>query len=165
MRSALVAMTVAVAMAGAARAQDPAPIVGPATVTDSDTIRVGGKSIMLWGVESVERPQVCTIDKVVWGCYPAAVRALETLAAGDIRCEQVGKPDGYGRLFATCYSGDLNLNEALVRSGFAVAKRNESEDYVAAEEAAKAEKVGLWQGEFVMPADFRRANGVRQDRP
>jgi endonuclease YncB( thermonuclease family) len=165
MRTAFAALGLLLAASGPGWAQDATPIAGEATVVDADAIRVGGKSVMLWGIESVERPQTCTIDGVVWACYPAAVRALETLAAGEIRCEQVGEPDGYGRILGTCYAGEVNLNEALVRAGFALAKRNETEDYVTAEEAAKAEKIGLWQGEFVLPADFRRAHAIRVDRP
>lgn len=154
------------ATAGAATAQEPAPIVGTATVVDSDGLRVGDKSIMLWGIESMERPQTCTIDGQTWQCYAAAVRALETIAlVGEVSCLPVGQPDPYGRILATCFVGDVNINEALVRAGFALAKRDETLDYVAAEEAAHAEGIGLWQGTFMLPSDFRRSHAIFADRP
>jgi endonuclease YncB( thermonuclease family) len=53
----------------------------------------------------------------------------------------------------------------LVSQGFAIARTNESTDYVAAEAAAKEKKLGLWQGQFVRPTDFRRTAGIFVDRP
>lgn len=151
---------------GVASAQEDEPIVGTATVVDSDGIRIGNSSIMLWGIESIERPQTCAIDGQRWDCFSAAIRALQTITSvGDVTCNPVGEPDPYGRILAVCFVGDEDVNEALVRAGFALAKRDETEDYVAAEEAAMAEGIGLWQGEFMHPADFRRQHAIRQDRP
>lgn len=166
MRKALGVLTAIVAAAGAAVAQPADPIIGPATVVDSDGIRIGDASIMLWGIESVERPQTCAINGLVWDCYTAAIRALQTITdLGAATCERVGRPDGYGRILAVCSVNGVDINEALVRAGFALAKRNETEDYVPAEEAARAEKIGLWQGDFVLPADYRVSHGVFTDRP
>ena len=159
----LAALTVS---AGAAEAQDGELIAGMATVVDSDGLRVGDTSMMLWGIESVERPQTCVIDGQLWDCYAAAVRALQTIASvADVTCQPVAVPDGYGRILGICFVDGVNINEALVRAGFALAKRDETEDYVAAEDAAKAEGIGLWQGDFVHPADFRVMYGFFVDRP
>ena len=64
-----------------------------------------------------------------------------------------------------CTVGGKNLNEAMVRSDWAMARRNQTEDYVAAEEAAKTEKIGLWQSQFVVPWTWREDNGIEVDRP
>ena len=167
MRKLLLAALGALAlMGGAATAQDGEPIVGMATVVDSDGIRIGNKSIMLWGIESIERPQTCTIDNQGWDCYAAAIRALQTIVdVAEVTCNPIGDPDPYGRILAVCFVGEDDVNEALVRVGFALAKRDETEDYVAAEELAREEGIGLWQGQFVLPADFRRQHAIRQDRP
>jgi endonuclease YncB( thermonuclease family) len=45
------------------------------------------------------------------------------------------------------------------------ARRSETTDYVAAEAEAKEKKLGLWQGEFMMPDAFRRAAGIFVERP
>lgn len=154
------------AMSGTAGAQPAPPIVGPAMVVDADAIRIGEASIMLWGIESVERPQTCSINGLAWDCHTAAIRSLQTITGvADVSCQQVGRADGYGRILAVCTVAGVDVNEALVRAGFALAKRNETEDYVAAEDAARAERIGLWQGDFMHPADYRVSHGVFTDRP
>ena len=57
------------------------------------------------------------------------------------------------------------LEVDLLYFDLGIEKRDETDDYVAAEEAARAEGIGLWQGEFMLPADFRRSSGLRVDRP
>lgn len=153
-------------LAGTASAQEADSIIGTATVVDSDGLRVGETSIMLWGIESVERGQFCSIDGQTWDCYAAAVRALETISSvAEVNCHPVAAPDPYGRVLAVCFVDRTDINEALVRAGFALAKRDETEEYVPAEDAAKAEGIGLWQGQFMHPADFRLFNGRFVDRP
>ena len=142
------------------------PITGPARAVDSTVIEIGGTRIMLFGIDSVMRKQVCRIDGKVWQCWPAAVRALQILLdRGPVTCEATGEPDVYGRLLARCDINGESLNEQLVRTGYALARRNETTDYVTAEAEAKQKKLGLWQGEFMMPDAFRRAAGIFVDRP
>jgi endonuclease YncB( thermonuclease family) len=141
-------------------------ITGPATAVDSTVIAINGQRIMLFGIDSVMRKQNCMIGGKVWQCWPAAMRKLEILVdQGPATCETVGEPDVYGRLLARCSINGESLNEQLVRTGWAVARSNETKDYVAAEAEAREKKLGLWQGEFVMPAEFRRAAGIFVDRP
>jgi endonuclease YncB( thermonuclease family) len=52
----------------------------------------------------------------------------------------------------------------LVRAGWAVARPSKTTDYVTTEAEAKQKKLGLWQGEFMMPDAFRRAAGTFVDR-
>ena len=166
MRKATTALFALLALAGAASAQDGELIVGVATVADSDAIRIGNASLMLWGIESVERPQTCAIAGQIWDCYAAAVRALQTITSvAEVSCRPVAAPDPYGRILVVCFVGGVDVNEALVRAGFALAKRDETEDYVPAEDAARLEGIGLWQGEFMHPADFRRSHAIFTDRP
>jgi endonuclease YncB( thermonuclease family) len=141
-------------------------IAGPAKAVDSTVIEVNGKRIMLFGIDSVMRKQNCTIDGKIWQCWGAAVRALEILVdQGPVTCDVIGDPDVYGRLLARCSINGQSLNEQLVRKGYAVARPSETTDYVAAETAAKEEKLGLWQGKFLMPAEFRGAAGIFVERP
>ena len=141
-------------------------IAGPAKAVDSTVIEVEGQRIMLFGIDSVMRKQSCTIGGKIWQCWAAAVRALEILVdQGPVTCDVIGEPDIYGRLLARCSIDSQSLNEQLVRKGYAVARPSETSDYVAAEAAAKEEKLGLWQGKFLLPAEFRRAAGIFVDRP
>lgn len=150
--------------AGAASAAE--TVSGQAVAVDSDVIEVAGRRVMLHGLESVERNQTCRIDGILWECWPAAVRQLEILLSeGPVTCEPVAEPDVYGRLLAHCRLNGKSLNEAFVRSGFAVARADETDAFVAAEKSAEAERIGLWQGEFMRPTDFRTSVGILVDRP
>jgi endonuclease YncB( thermonuclease family) len=87
------------------------------------------------------------------------------LDQGPATCEVIGEPDPYGRVLGRCTVNGESLNEQMVRRGYAVTRRNETTDYLAAEAEAKEKKLGLWQGEFMMPDAFRRAAGIFVERP
>ena len=59
---------------------------------------------------------------------------------------------------ATCYKNKINLNRWMVRNGLAVAYRRYSKEYIADEEFAKENKLGLWQGKFLYPEKWRKLN-------
>lgn len=141
-------------------------ISGQAKAVDSTTIQIGDQRIMLFGIDSVMRKQLCSLDGKPWQCWPAAVKGLQALLdQGPVVCDPVGDPDVYGRWLARCKVNDQSVNEQLVARGFAVARVNESTDFVAAEAEAKEKKLGLWQGQFLAPSDFRRSAGIFIDRP
>jgi endonuclease YncB( thermonuclease family) len=141
-------------------------VTGPAKVVDSTGIEIDGQRIMLFGTDSVMRKQVCTVDGKVWQCWDAAVRGLQIMVdQGPVTCQLIGEPDPYGRMLGRCSVNGKSLNEELVRGGYAVARPSETTDYVAAEAEAKDKKVGLWQGQFRRPSEFRRAAGIFVDRP
>ena len=47
----------------------------------------------------------------------------------------------------------------MVANGWAVAYRQFSLDYVAAEERAHGARAGLWRGEFMLPSQWRKQQG------
>jgi hypothetical protein len=59
------------------------------------------------------------------------------------------------RVLAVCSAGQVNLNAAMVRSGFALDFRRYSSAYIADEAAAKANRAGMWSGTFVPPWEWR----------
>lgn len=155
-----------IAMAMLATPVEANEIGGPANAVDTTVIEVNGQRILLFGIDSVMRKQSCTIGGKIWQCWSSAMRDLQTLLdQGPVACEVIGEPDTYGRLLARCDVNGQSLNEQFVRRGYAVARPSETTEYVAAEAAAKQEKVGLWRGEFMMPAEFRRAAGIFVERP
>ena len=157
---------VTVALIFAASPAAAADVTGAASAINSDVIQIGDKRIMLFGMESVERNQACQIDGKSWQCWPAAVRQLETLTSqGDTTCREARPPDRYGRLLALCEINGKSLNEAYVRTGFAVARTDETDAFVEAEKAAREAKIGLWQGKFMKPWDYRVSVGILVDRP
>ena len=63
--------------------------------------------------------------------------------------------DRYGRVVADCFVGRESLNNWMVREGWAVAYRQYSIAYIAAEDDARTGQRGIWQGRFDMPWDWR----------
>ena len=63
--------------------------------------------------------------------------------------------DRYGRDLVRCKAGGVDLNETMVRTGHAVAFG----DYRLAEAEARAERAGVWAGEFDQPKQWRSVHG------
>jgi endonuclease YncB( thermonuclease family) len=149
---------------GFAAAQDGAVIEGPATMDDADIVTIGDARIILWGVDAPEKRQKCTdATGQPWNCYETARREMELLVeAGPWTCTEHGKPDRYENIFAVCEVAGTNVNSHLVRKGFAVAYIDQSDLFEADQNAAKAEKIGLWQEgvTFYEPWVFRGAQSL-----
>ena len=64
--------------------------------------------------------------------------------------------DRYRRSISICFVNGKNINSLMVKSGWALAYRKYSNDYIKEEEEAKKKKIGLWAGEFVPPWKWRR---------
>ena len=60
--------------------------------------------------------------------------------------------------------GAKSINEEMVRSGWAVADRRTSNAYLNAQIAADNENVGLWQGTFTAPREWRRWRALPRRR-
>ena len=54
-----------------------------------------------------------------------------------------------------CYMRDMDIAEWVVRSGYAMADRDQSDAYVVAEDHAREAETGIWAGPFVTPAEWR----------
>ena len=68
------------------------------------------------------------------------------------------KLDRYKRYIGVCFLGDINLNQWMVRNGYAVAYRRYSKDYIEDENYAKKNKIGLWSSNFIHPEKWRKLN-------
>ena len=73
----------------------------------------------------------------------------------DVSCRIDGY-DRYGRALGRCRVGATDINETLVREGWAIAYG----DYDIAEARASAERKGIWRGEFDRPRDHRAGRGI-----
>ena len=136
-------------------------IMGTATVIDGDTIEIHGQRIRLHGIDAPESRQGCThLDGTPWRCGQQASLALaDHIGTATVRCEPHGH-DRYRRIIAVCFKRAEDLNRWMVASGWAVAYRKYSLDYVADEKRAKRAKLGIWSGSFEMPWDWR-ARGTK----
>ncbi len=149
------------------KSQEPRIISGIATVIDGDTIVINRNKIRLFGIDAPEKKQKCqkpwlSISFLTFNRnYQCGVISTNKLKSKInkklIMCETYNK-DRYNRFIAECYKNKTNLNRWMVLNGYAVAYRKYSKKFVAQENLAKREKLGLWAGVFEMPWDWRKKN-------
>lgn len=132
-------------------------ISGGAIAQDGDSLDIGGKRIRLFGIDAPEFDQTCQKDDASWPCGEAAKAQLAELMAGQ-RVECIGQGvDQYGRMLGICSAGRTQLNQVMAEQGWALAFRQFSDAYVAAELQAKAQRRGIWSSSFEQPSDFRQS--------
>lgn len=128
-------------------------------VVDGDSLEIDRRRIRLLGIDSPEYRQYC-YDKHHrrYSCGIKAKQYMEKLvSAGNVECREKGT-DRYKRSLCVCYSGEKDLNEEMVRSGWAVVYRDEGAGYADAQKDAKKHRRGIWQGKFMRPELYRFLN-------
>ena len=75
-----------------------------------------------------------------------------------ITCEFKKQKDQYKRYLGICFKKNKDINAWLVRSGYALSYRKYSKKYLNEEFHAKKNKLGIWNGSFEMPWDWRKKN-------
>ena len=146
------ALTV-LAPATSARAAD---IVGSATVLDGDTIEVGGQMINLYGIDAPELGQPCDRAGKSYWCGQLASQVLrEALGDSAVVCQRKGSGGSNRPVRAVCRLDGVDVGGWLVAQGLALAHGRGSQDYVDAEEQARAYRKGLWGGGFTLPWVWR----------
>ena len=142
-------------------------ISGFAKVVDGDTIKINSKKIRLYGIDAPEKKQKCkktylTISFMSFTkdymCGEVSTQKLiKKINKQKLNCD-ILDVDRYKRLIGECFKRNINLNSWMVSNGYAVAYRKYSKKYVSDEINAKNNKLGIWQGKFEMPWDYRRKN-------
>ncbi len=133
-----------------------ADIEGSARAIDGDTLDFSGQRVRLHGIDAPERNQKCWLGGTEWLCGQASSRALKNLIKGAvIKCSKMDR-DRYGRIVGKCRLKGIDIGRTMVADGMALAFRKYSSDYVAAENAAKAERIGIWKSDFMAPWHWRR---------
>nr|WP_281399840.1 thermonuclease family protein [Microvirga zambiensis] len=131
---------------------------GRAQVTDGDTIRIGEARIRIKGIDAPEMEQRCSRAGRAYACGEASRRALIDLVSGEIvRCRAAGR-DRYQRILARCSVNAKDIGARMVEDGWAVSY---GRDYDPEEIRARSRSVGLWEGEFERPQDWRREHSHR----
>jgi len=147
----------------AATATDiPGLVVGQASVIDGDTIEIHGQRIRLEGIDAPESNQVCEAQgkRDVRCGQQAALFLADMIGRQTVYCSQTGT-DRYRRVLADCEVAGRNIGDAMVRSGHALAYRRYSTRHVAAEDAARAAKAGMWRYDFLPPWEWRALEKLR----
>ena len=145
-------------------------ISGIPKVVDGDTIHINNYKFRLEGIDAPEMRQQCKKESLKisfligftfykdYSCGRISKEKLTTkINTSEIKCISSSK-DRYKRYIATCFKGNTNLNQWMVRNGFAIAYKRYSKKYVPDEVFAKENKLGLWQGKFMEPEKWRKLN-------
>ena len=140
-------------------------ISGNAQIIDGDTIKINSKKIRLNGIDAPEFKQMCkkTYLTIIfftftkdYPCGKISTEKLKKKINNKVITCKILDIDRYKRYIGECYKRNLNLNSWLVSNGHAVAYRKYSKKYVFDEINAKNKKIGIWQGKFEMPWEYRR---------
>ena len=139
---------------GAAAA--PAVLTGQASVIDGDTLEIHGERVRLHGIDAPESSQLGRDAKdKKWRCGQKSALALDNkIGRRSVSCQLKGT-DRYGRHLGICSVKNTDLNGWMVRQGWAVAYVKYSSSYLPQETRAGQNKIGLWQGDFVRPDQWR----------
>lgn len=130
-------------------------VSGSARILDGDTISLGSTVIRLHGIDAPENGQNCSrASGKKYNCGSSAENKLKDLITTEVTCTGSSR-DSYNRLIAICSSGNKEINREMVLSGWSLAYRKFSNDYIAEEDQAKSAKRGVWAGKFELPWEFR----------
>jgi len=142
-------------------------VSGYAKIIDGDTIKINSKKIRLHGIDAPEKEQTCKKPYLIIGIFSftksyscgqvSTDKLIKKINNQIIKCK-IKNVDRYNRLIGECYKRNENLNAWLVSNGYAVAYRKYSKKYIPDEKNAKNNNLGIWQGKFEMPWNFRRKN-------
>ena len=127
-------------------------------VIDGDTIHLNGEKIRFSGIDTPEIKQTCIKNNEIIKCGIKAKELLIKVTENKkIDCVREGK-DQYKRILAECFVDDLSLSSYLVKSGYAFAYRKYSKKFIADEDFAKSNNLGMWSMKFEYPWDWRKKN-------
>jgi endonuclease YncB( thermonuclease family) len=133
-------------------------VTGAARVIDGDTIEIGGERIRFNGIDAPEMAQTCEDGQGrAYRCGATARQALGRFldAAQPTRCDFVSR-DRYGRFVGNCFrADDASVSAYLVRHGFAMNWARYGGTYANDQNAAKAERLGIWSGSAQPPWEWR----------
>ena len=148
---------------------------GKAQVIDGDTLVVAGERINLSGIDAPETDQVC--QDALGSDYPCGEEAAQVLrsyiAGRPVACRK--RNSGNRPKFTECSAGANDLAEGkrsdavprnggkpaevMIRTGHAMTAGDFGRHHYRTQQLAKVAGVGIWQGHFINPADWRE--GVR----
>ena len=133
-------------------------IIGKTKIIDGDTIYINKNKIRLHGIDAPEKDQTCFFKKNEWECgKQSAIELKKIINKQVVKCITTDI-DIYQRYIANCFVNKININQSMVKSGWAIAYRYYSIDYIDDERFARANKLGIWKGKFQEPYIFRKKN-------
>jgi endonuclease YncB( thermonuclease family) len=115
-----------------------------AFVQEDGSLKVAGYLIHLYGIYIPPTEQACSTFIRPIPCGPRASLALDFKISGDfVHCQpRATNPDG--SLTASCRSGNEDLSEWMLQSGWAVALPDAPFEYFTMERIAHSRGIGIW---------------------
>jgi len=143
MKYRLLTIILTIVLLGPAIAQEKS---GVPQVIDGNTIIIDYQRIFLQGIKAPKAKQTCNLNGKIWLCGWEAANALSNIVGHHwITCISHGLLKD-GDISATCFAGnELNLNEWMVRNGWAEAKNPANTTLFNLENKARRERKGIWQ--------------------
>jgi len=140
-------------------------ITGEPKLIDNTTIEINGQQIRFWGLDAPDLDQICYSKgkrQKPFRCGASTFEKIGKMIRHQTMTCKGDERDDEGRLLAICYSHmgkmDIEVNEQLVLSGWAVVDPKHGNRYKRFENIAKRLRDGLWRGVFVMPWEWRAGN-------
>lgn len=133
-------------------------------VVDGDTLEINSEKIRLFGIDAPERGQPCKKNNISYNCGEASKKHLQFIIVGqNVTCDDRGK-GRWGRKISICKVGGEDINELMVKHGWAIAYRKYSKKYVSDENFARLNQLGMWSKEFTPPSVWRKLKDKRHER-
>ena len=139
-------------------------------VIDGDSLEINDNKIRLFGIDAPENKQICkkpylNISFLIslsfqkkYECGLLATNQLKKLINNKtVKCISESK-DRYNRYLSICYLKNKDINSWLVKNGYAIAYKRYSKKYILEEQHAKKNNLGIWQGTFQIPEEWRKKN-------
>jgi endonuclease YncB( thermonuclease family) len=129
---------------------------------DADSMTLDGRTYRLDGIDAPEIDQT-RIDGEgeTYPCGRVAVQVRKEFIAGrTIHCDDLGPDPAYSSWrIGQCSVGEIELNRWLVKEGWAINFEPYARGrFKGEEDGARVDHLGIWEGCFVAPRDFRRQN-------
>ena len=140
-------------------------ISGIAKVIDGDTIWIDSNKIRFFGIDAPEIKQYCqkpylSLSFIIlnkdYPCGKVATNKLKNMMNNKLVTCKINGKDRYKRFIAECFKDETNINSWMVLNGNAIAYVKYSKKYIAEENIAKKNKLGLWKGTFDKPWNWRK---------
>lgn len=138
---------------------------GKADVIDGDSLKVDDgseiKEVRLFGIDAPEYSQTCfdESDKE-YNCGKNSQKFLvDLIDKKQITCFYSQK-DVYNRFLAKCEIDRISINQEILKNGMALIYNFNQSDEVMKEleKSARIRKIGIWQGKFQKPKDYRKSH-------
>lgn len=136
---------------------------GTAIVIDGDSIKVDDASnireVRLLGIDAPEYNQMC-FDEAdeEYNCgQDSRTFLVKLINQKQVTCYYSQK-DIYNRFLAKCEIDNISINQEIIKNGMAlIYDFNQSNDVMKElEKSARDNKLGIWQGKFQRPKDYRK---------